>query len=57
MAKNIKIIQACFNIVDPYQRKQWEYVKGQTNSSGYIRRLVQRDMEQTTARRDQHVRS
>ncbi|WP_211746401.1 hypothetical protein [Paenibacillus sp. Marseille-Q4541] len=45
MAKQIKIIQVAFNLLDPEQRYWHEQVSCKPNSSGYIKRLIQRDME------------
>ncbi|MEK5060461.1 hypothetical protein BK126_04340 [Paenibacillus sp. FSL H7-0326] len=45
MAKDIKIIQVSFNVLDPDQRFWHEFVASKTNSSGYIKRLIQRDAE------------
>lgn len=45
MAKKIKVIQVAFNLLDPDQRFWHEFVAGKPNSSGYIKRLIQRDME------------
>lgn len=45
MAKEIKVIQVAFNLLDPDQRFWHEFVSGKPNSSGYIKRLIQRDME------------
>lgn len=43
--KDIKIVPVCFNILDPYQQQLYKHVCTATNRSGYIKRLVQRDME------------
>ncbi|WP_211750252.1 hypothetical protein [Paenibacillus sp. Marseille-Q4541] len=45
MAKDIKIVQVSFNLLDPEQKYWHEFVYGKPNSSGYIKRLIQRDME------------
>lgn len=47
MAKNIKTIQAAFNMDDPYQRKLYYHVVsvGTTNKSDAAKRIFQRDME------------
>lgn len=45
MAKDIAIIQVCFNVLDPFQKQLFERVKSHPNRSGYIKRLVQRDVE------------
>ncbi|OAB31739.1 hypothetical protein PMSD_18305 [Paenibacillus macquariensis subsp. defensor] len=46
MAKDIKIVQVAFNILDPDQRAFYEYVQLRPNQSGYIKRLIQRDIDQ-----------
>lgn len=45
MIKNLKRRQVVFNMGDPYQRKLHEYTLQFPNFSGYIKRLIQRDME------------
>lgn len=45
MGKQIKIIQVAFNVLDPDQLQQYEHVRRRPNQSGYIKRLVQRDMD------------
>lgn len=45
MAKDIAIIQVCFNLLDPYQQRLHERVAGFPNRSGYVKRLIQWDME------------
>lgn len=45
MGKQIKIIQVAFNVLDPDQLQQYEYIRQRPNQSGYIKRLVQRDMD------------
>lgn len=47
MAKStdIAIIQVCFNLLDPFQRRLYEHTSGHTNRSGYVKRLIQRDVE------------
>lgn len=42
---DIAIIQVCFNLLDPFQRQLYNHASGHTNRSGYVKRLVQRDME------------
>lgn len=42
---DIAIIQVCFNLLDPYQRSLYNHASRHTNRSGYVKRLVQRDME------------
>lgn len=46
MPKNVEIkaIQVTFNVLDPEQRRAYEHAYGKTNSSGYIKRLIDRDM-------------
>lgn len=43
MAKDIKIVQVCFNVLDPYQRELYEKVESQYNKSAYIKRLIERE--------------
>jgi len=45
MAKDIAIIQVCFNLLDPYQRCLHEHVAAFPNRSGYVKRLIQWDMD------------
>lgn len=45
MPKEIKVIQVAFNLLDSDQRFWHEFVSNKPNSSGYIKRLIQRDME------------
>lgn len=45
MAKLIKNIPVSFNLLDPDQKEMYEYVSRRTNKSGYLKRLIQRDME------------
>lgn len=45
MAKDIKNLSVCFNVMDPYQKQLKEYAESFPNVSGYIKRLIQRDME------------
>lgn len=40
----IKAIQVTFNVLDPEQRRFYEHAYSKTNSSGYIKRLIDRDM-------------
>lgn len=49
MAKEIAIIQVCFNLLDPYQRGLHERAAAFPNRSGYLKRLIQRDMDQQEA--------
>lgn len=46
MSKNIEIkaIQVTFNVLDPEQRRAYEHAYSKSNSSGYIKRLIDRDM-------------
>lgn len=43
--KNLKQKPVVFNVEDPYQRKLLDHTEQFTNFSGYIKRLIQRDME------------
>lgn len=47
MSKNdYKIITVVFSTKnDPYQKRLYDYAHNFPNSSGYIKRLIQRDME------------
>ncbi|MFS0776276.1 hypothetical protein ABC255_09740 [Neobacillus sp. 3P2-tot-E-2] len=45
MAKNITNKTVSFNVLDPYQVKMKEHAEQFPNFSGYIKRLIQRDME------------
>jgi len=45
MAKQIERIQVTFNVLDPDQQRLYEYVYGKTNSSGYLKRLIQRELD------------
>ncbi|WP_036720132.1 hypothetical protein [Paenibacillus harenae] len=45
MAKDIAIIQVCFNLLDPYQRALYDRAAGFPNRSGYVKRLIQWDAE------------
>ncbi|RUT48580.1 hypothetical protein EJP82_01165 [Paenibacillus anaericanus] len=45
MAKKIKIVQVAFNVMDPDQLQQYDYVRNRPNKSGYLKRLVQREMD------------
>lgn len=48
MAKKIVNKSVSFNVLDPYQLQMKEYVEKYPNFSGYIKRLIQRDMENGT---------
>lgn len=48
MAKELKIVQVVFNVLDPDQRAYYEHVQQRMNHSGFIKRLIQRDMDQLT---------
>lgn len=48
MAKEIKNKSVSFNIEDPFQVQMKEYAEQFPNFSGYIKRLIQRDMEEGT---------
>lgn len=43
----MKMVRAgvVFNVDDPDQRKLWKHAKKRPNFSGYVKRLIQRDME------------
>lgn len=43
--KSMEIIQVVFNKQDPDQLQLLQHVAGRTNRSGYIKRLIQRDMD------------
>lgn len=45
MAKQIERIQVTFNVLDPDQQRLYEYVYGKTNSSGFLKRLIQRELD------------
>jgi hypothetical protein len=45
MAKDIAIIQVCFNLLDPFQRKLYERAANFPNRSGYCKRLIQWDID------------
>ncbi|MGG1638251.1 hypothetical protein [Paenibacillus sp. NRS-1760] len=45
MAKDIAIIQVCFNLLDPFQRKLYERASNFPNRSGYCKRLIQWDID------------
>jgi hypothetical protein len=45
MAKKINKIPVCLNMLDPDQAKMYEWVCNRPNRSGYLKRLIQRDME------------
>ncbi|WEK53304.1 MAG: hypothetical protein P0Y55_11970 [Candidatus Cohnella colombiensis] len=47
--KDIKIIQVCFNIIDPFQCQLFERVASFPNRSGYVKRLIQWDVEREQA--------
>jgi len=46
MAKKIVNKSVSFNVLDPFQLQMKEYTERYPNFSGYIKRLIQRDMEQ-----------
>lgn len=49
MPKDIRIHAANFNVLDPWQKKLYDYVKdNHTNVSAYLKSLIQRDMEGST---------
>lgn len=45
MAKKIVNKSVSFNVMDPYQQQMKEYMDQFPSFSGYIKRLIQRDME------------
>lgn len=45
MAKEIVNKSVSFNVVDPFQAQMKEYTEQFPNFSGYVKRLIQRDME------------
>lgn len=45
MGKKIVNKSVSFNVLDPYQLLMKEYTEQFPNFSGYIKRLIQRDME------------
>lgn len=45
MPKQIERIQVTFNILDPDQERLYRHVYNKINSSGYLKRLAQRDMD------------
>lgn len=45
MAKKINKIPVCLNMLDPDQARMYEWVCSRPNRSGYLKRLIQRDME------------
>ncbi|GIP25494.1 hypothetical protein J23TS9_06240 [Paenibacillus sp. J23TS9] len=45
MPKQIVRIQVTFNVLDPDQQRLYEHVYGKINSSGYLKRLIQRDLD------------
>ena len=46
MAKKMVNKTISFNVLDPFQLQMKEYAERYPNFSGYIKRLIQRDMEQ-----------
>lgn len=45
----MEIIQVCFNVLDPDQRRLFEHAIKRSNRSGYVKRLIQRDMDAAVA--------
>jgi hypothetical protein len=45
VAKKIVNKSVSFNVLDPYQQQMKEYTEQFPSFSGYIKRLIQRDME------------
>lgn len=42
---NLKRIQVVFNTDDPDQLRLYQHVERRPNHSGYVKRLIQRDMD------------
>jgi hypothetical protein len=51
MAKEIVNKSVSFNVLDPFQRQLKSHCDKYPNFSGYIKRLIQRDMEQEQPRK------
>ncbi|MFC5528456.1 hypothetical protein [Cohnella yongneupensis] len=45
----MKVIQVVFNITDPDQLRQYRHASSKSNQSGYIKRLIDRDMDRGEA--------
>lgn len=45
MSKQIERIQVTFNVLDPDPERLYRHVYNKINSSGYLKRLAQRDMD------------
>lgn len=45
MGKQIEKVPVCFNVLDPDQAAMLDWVKTRKNRSGYLKRLIQRDMD------------
>jgi hypothetical protein len=45
MAKDIKIVQVAFNVLDADQQELYNHVRIKNNQSGFIKRLIQRDID------------
>ncbi|MBO0962401.1 hypothetical protein J1P26_22115 [Neobacillus sp. MM2021_6] len=48
MSKKIINKSVSFNVIDPFQRQMKDYADQYPNFSAYIKRLIQRDMEEGT---------
>lgn len=48
---NIKKIQVVFALDDPYQLQQYKHAYNRKNSSGYMKNLIQRDIEMNSITR------
>jgi hypothetical protein len=48
VGKKIVNKSVSFNVVDPFQQQMKEHVEQYPNFSAYIKRLIQRDMEEGT---------
>ncbi|MNG05594.1 hypothetical protein D3C84_887940 [compost metagenome] len=44
-AKDIRKVPVCFNVLDADQARMHEWVCSRPNRSGYLKRLIQRDMD------------
>lgn len=45
MDKRLKVIQVVFNLADPFQEQLYQHVLRHSNQSGYVKRIIQRDMD------------
>lgn len=51
--REMKICSVAFNLADPDQKKMLDHANMRSSFSGYIKRLIQRDMEGAVA--SQHI--